>query len=470
MFNLTRFSKNPCLDGDGYTYTYEQVYETIAPLKNLIDGRRLIVCLCENTLASLLGYIGFLMQQQVLMLVDAEQKSNTLLDIIACYAPSYVWLSEERSKQLGLNDIVFQLHDYVLVRLPFVIGQDAVIHQKLQVLLSTSGTTGSSKFVRLSLDNLQANAKSIISYLNIQTSDVAITTLPFNYSFGLSIINTHLMAGASIQVTRLNPLSRDFWEIAQKKGVTSLSGVPYTFDMLRRIKFERFKLDNLRYLSQAGGRLGSDSMQYLLRLQKEKNMPSFVMYGQTEATARMSYLPAEYLQQKIGSIGLTIPGGRFELTDEQQTVITAPNVKGELIYYGPNVGMGYAKNREDLALDDQWSGRLCTGDIAYRDEDGFYYIAGRLNRFIKVFGNRVSLDEVEIMLQSNFAGGEFVCSGQDDTLLVAYVGEFDKNQITVCISKQLGLHHSVINCAQLEEIPRLGNGKINYSAIMQPKN
>lgn len=465
MFDLIQYGARPCLEGNGQALSYRDVHQAVEAMRPVFDGRKLILCLCENSVPALVGYIGFMVHGQVPILVDAGQQTAALQRIIEDHGPDYVWLPESRSSDLPAGELVHRIDHYLLVRLPG--RQDMALHADLQLLLTTSGSTGSSKFVRVSRRNLEANAASIIEYLGIRSDDVAITTLPFSYSFGLSIVNTHLFAGATIQVTELTPLSREFWTLVESKRVTSLSGVPYTWDMLKRIKFERFQLDALRYLSQAGGRMSEQGLAYVTRVSQERGWPCFVMYGQTEATARMSYLPSDWLARKSGSIGHAIPGGRFDIVGEAGQVCEAPHEKGELVYYGPNVTLGYASTRADLAKGDEWNGRLPTGDVAYRDEDGCYYIAGRLKRFVKLFGNRVSLDEVEALLNGNFTQAEFVCFGQDDSLHIAYVGDLDESELIPFVSRQLSIHRSAIKCVLLREIPRLGNGKVNYNALRQ---
>lgn len=466
MFDLLHYANNPCLAGDGQAYSYAEVQLEADRMRPALQGRNLVLCLCENSVPSLLGYIALMVDGQVPLLIEAGQQAGAVQSMVAAYRPGYVWLAESRSGELGAAIPVYRFGHYVLLRTAQA-DAPALMDQRLQLLLTTSGSTGSSKLVRLSRANLLANAAAITTYLQIQADDVAVTTLPFSYSFGLSIIHTHLLAGASIEVTALTPLSREFWELLQQRRVTSLSGVPYTFDMLKRIKFERFDLPALRYLSQAGGKMSEPGLAYLQRLSAEKGWPCFVMYGQTEASARMAYLPAAWLDHKLGSIGHAIPGGRFELVDADGQLIVTPRVSGELVYYGENVALGYATGVADLARGDDWDGRLPTGDVAYRDEDGCYYIAGRLKRFVKIFGNRVSLDEVEALLQAAYPGCEFVCHGQDDRLRIACVGEVGGDGLPAFVSRQLGVHHSAISCAFISEIPRLGNGKVNYNALNQ---
>lgn len=465
MFTLSKFAANPCIEGDGVAYNYSEVQQIVESMKSFVLGRNLILCICENNIPSMMGYIGFTINEQVLILVEGSQNAKTVNDVLAHYNPEFAWVPDRYIEYIRGSERVYQFGDYSLHRL-LDSGQKRVdLPDNLQLLLSTSGSTGSKKFVRISRENLMANAASIIEYLGMRSDDVAITTLPFSYSFGLSIVNTHLLVGASIQITDLNPLSREFWEIVKNKKVTSLSGVPYTFEMLRRIKFERFELESIRYISQAGGKMGQEGLNYIKRVSTEKGWLCFVMYGQTEATARMSYLPPEYLETKLGSIGLPIPGGRIEIVDENGKEILESSVSGELVYLGSNVGMGYATCRGDLACADQWEGRLNTGDVGYRDQDGFLFITGRLKRFVKIFGNRVSLDDVETLLQSLFKNCEFVCFGQDDCLQIACVGVSDKNEVIALISKHLSIHRTAFKCQILDEIPRLSNGKVDYSLL-----
>ena len=464
MFNLIQYGNRPCLEGSGGKYSYSDVQCEADRMQIVVQARSLVLCLCENSVESLLGYVGLLVNGQVLLLQEADQPPAAVHALIASYRPAYVWLSENRGRELGCTIPVYRFGHYALYRIAFEEGPP-LIHERLQLLLTTSGSTGSSKLVRLSRANLLSNAAAISSYLNIRSDDVAVTTLPFSYSFGLSIVHTHLLAGASIQVTALTPLSRDFWTLIQQNKVTSLSGVPYTYEMLRRIKFERFELQAIRYLSQAGGKMTEEGLAYLQKLSSEKGLRCFVMYGQTEATARMAYLPAELFERRLGSIGDAIPGGRFELLDSTGRPISVADVRGELVYYGANVALGYANCAADLSRDDDWGGRLATGDVAYRDCDGFYYITGRLKRFVKIFGNRVSLDEVEALLHSAYANSEFICHGKDDCLRINYKGVIEPNSLRAFVSKQLGLHHSSISCESISVIPRLSNGKINYSAL-----
>ncbi|WP_416145576.1 AMP-binding protein [Planococcus koreensis] len=304
------------------------------------------------------------------------------------------------------------------------------------------------------------NAESIAQYLGIEADDKPITTLPMNYSYGLSIINSHFVCGAAIIVTDTSILKKEFWDLCKEQGATTFGGVPFVYEMLDRLKFEAFDLPSLKKLTQAGGKLSSSLSGKFAEVCGRKGIQFFTMYGQTEATARMSYLPHEKNLDKAGSIGIAIPGGELMLQDDKGQKITAPHVIGELIYKGANVSLGYAESTGDLSKKDENNGMLHTGDLAYFDEDGYFFITGRLKRIVKVAGNRISLDEVEGLLQEH--GHECVCAGTDDRLSIYTVKE-DRLQIKKLMKEKLNLKG--LEIMRIEEIPRNPFGKILYSEL-----
>lgn len=327
------------------------------------------------------------------------------------------------------------------------------IHRDIAVLLPTSGTTGSPKMVRLSYNNLQQNAASIVTYLDIKPTDRAITTLPINYSYGLSVINSHLLAGAGLIVTDASLLTREFWKVIDFHQATSMSGVPYTYQMLHRLNPKKLPLESIKMLTQAGGRLNTKLTEYFARESKEHGWKFFVMYGQTEATARISYVPPDLLAEKIGSIGIPIPSGKLSITND-----------GELCYEGPNVMMGYATCREDLAKGDEQNGRLLTGDLATKDADGFYYITGRRNRFIKIHGNRISLDEVEQNLE-DIVQEPIAVLGEDDMMMIFTSPAVKAHQVEQVLVNLFRLHPTTFRIRQIGAIPFTESGKKNYAEL-----
>ena len=341
------------------------------------------------------------------------------------YRPAYIWLPEEdvsRSPVFAECRAVYGAFGYTLLRTPF--EEDVPLYPELALLLTTSGSTGSPKFVRQSYANIRANTDSIVEYLHLDATERPITTLPMNYTYGLSILNTHLDVGAQILLTDKSLMQREFWNLFREGEATSFGGVPYTYEMLKRLRFFRMDLPSLRTMTQAGGKLLPELHREFAGYAQETGREFVVMYGQCEATARMAWLPPAHSLDKVGCMGIAIPGGRFELLDGDDSVIDVPGKTGELVYYGKNVTLGYATCGEDLAKGDENHGRLVTGDMAQVDEDGFFTIVGRKKRFLKIFGNRVNLDYAERLLRAEFQT-EAVCGGRDDNL---YIFTTDENR------------------------------------------
>jgi long-chain acyl-CoA synthetase len=412
-----------------------------APLKK----RTLIAIECDNQLASVVGYLGALRNDCPALLVDADLS---------------VELRERLYEQFNVAAI--WTRDASWLRRPC---ESPAVHPDLALLLSTSGSTGASKLVKLTLDNLQENAQSIASYLSLNSEERPITALPLHYSYGLSVLNSHLLVGATMLLTAESVTSRKFWNFFREHEATSLAGVPMTFSMLKKMRFERMALPSLRYLTQAGGRLADDEVRWFAEQAKSRNARFFVMYGQTEATARISYVPCERILDKVGSVGIPIPRGRIDLVADDGSVISTSGTVGQLRYAGPNVMMGYAEKQSDLALANVQDGILFTGDLAMRDDDGYFYVTGRLTRFIKVFGNRIGLDQVESQLRNK--GLDVAVTGRDDLLVVAVRGEpSEPGRLVADIAGLYRLHHSAIRIVPVLAFPLSPSGKIQYSVLL----
>jgi acyl-CoA synthetase (AMP-forming)/AMP-acid ligase II/lysophospholipase L1-like esterase/acyl carrier protein len=337
-------------------------------------------------------------------------------------------------------------------------------HPELCVLLSTSGTTGSPKLVRLSRTNIEANAESIVAYLGITPADRAITSLPLYYSYGMSVLNSHLAAGAALLLTELSAGAPEFWEFFEREGATTLSGVPFTFDLLERIGFRARHYPALRYLAQAGGRMPAERVALYAQWAKGCAKQVFVMYGQTEASPRMAYVPPDQLAENADCIGVAIPGGSFELIGEDGAPIDGCDRPGELVYRGPNVMMGYAETAEDLAKE-SGPNALRTGDLACRRANGNYYIAGRKSRFSKIVGLRISLDEIERWLHAR--GCQGIVSGDDQLVVAAMSGPGDPDEIKRALAQRFALPPSAVVVLALDPIPTLPSNKFDYRQVLQ---
>lgn len=420
------------------TYSYKELL--CAPFDN--QQKQLILILCDGTFESLSAYVTSMNSQHAVMLLASDINEELLSSIITQYKPEWI---------VGLQEWVgYSKEGQRLIRIEKI---NAVIHEDLALLLSTSGTTGSQKFVRLSYANLRANAQSIQQYLDIDAQERAILNLPLSYSYGMSIVNSHLLAGATLVLTNDSVLQKSFWSFIKEVKATSLAGVPFTYQMLQRVGFIKMDLPDLRVLTQAGGRLNEKLVRYFANYANEMNKRFYVMYGQTEAAPRMSYIPSNRVLDKAGSIGIAVPDGKLEIIDD------------ELVYTGENVMLGYAETLEDLAKGDELQGVLHTGDTATVDDEGYFTITGRLKRFIKLFGLRINLDDVEKKLEQRFQT-PLACTGTDDKLIIVIEQEQFSNDIKQAIEELYHLHKSAFKVKVLD-IPHFSNGKTNYMKLKE---
>lgn len=456
LYNTGNLEAIALLDGER-TLSYGEMLDQANNVATHAQKRTLVVFIATNTIDSLVGYVGFLQNGIVPLMVGDAIDEKSFERILWSFKPEYVWCSKSFFYE---GRAIAEYGDYRLFETGLNSGLG--MHPELALLLTTSGSTGSQKYVRLSYKNIKSNASSIVQYLGIMRCDRAITTLPFSYSYGISIINSHLLAGASLILTDAGLFDRRFWSLLNEYHASTFGGVPYTYSMLKRLHFEHMELPSLRYITQAGGRLGEVLHEEFARICADKGIDFVVMYGQTEGTARLSYLPSSQSLEKIGSIGMAIPGGRFYLIDDDGRQIFEPGVTGELFYEGENVSMGYASNRDNLLLGDERKGRLATGDYAQFDEDGFYRIVGRKKRFLKIFGNRVNLDEVEAIL-SEF-GFMTACVGSDDNMVV-FLEKGDANEALQCLTVKTGLNKTAFRVSRIAALPRNDSGKILYSEL-----
>ena len=471
--------KTLAVTDDGSSILYREMLETGEMIRERA-GHRLIFILCRNMPGTLLGYLGSLHAGAVPLLLDAEISPVLLEDLIRLYHPAFIVVpGTEREKAEAVSEkagfppaAAGEIRDSVLLRTDPDGGPE--LAPELALLLTTSGSTGSQKLVRLTGENLDANAESIAQYLRIDENERPVTMLPMNYSYGMSVINSHLLKGAPIMLTDHAIMERGFWERVIRDGVTSLVGVPYTYEIFRRLDLMNMDLPALRTLTQAGGKLPTALHEAFASWALRTGRRFYVMYGQTEAAPRMGYLPAERALEKRGSMGIAIPGGKLMLMDEAGKEITKPDIVGELVYEGPNVAMGYAVKPEDLALGDEWHGRLVTGDMAKKDEEGFFYITGRKKRFLKIMGKRLNLDEAERILGKEFPDTAFACVGNDRILCVYAEKEENVKEEEEPLAERwisyleetTGISGRSVRVHFVKKIPRSDSGKIQYAKLV----
>lgn len=407
----------------------DRVEHTAERLATLPPGP--LFCGMRNDLDSVLRYLGAWQAGRPVALLDPELPGAVLADLARRFRPAAL---------LGFANAP----DGPLRRPADV----PVPHPDLALLLATSGSTGDPKLVRLSRRAVLDNAAAIASALSIGPGAVSPTSLPMHYSYGLSVLNSHLIAGATVVLTDDSLLQRSFWNDVDAYACTSLAAVPYQYTMLQRLGFDRARHPTLTTLTQAGGRLD----EALVKEFAAQTDRFYVMYGQTEATARIAVLPPDRLADKPGSVGVAVPGGRLTVD------------AGEVVYHGSNVMMGYAHTAADLALGDELGGVLRTGDLGELDSEGFLTVTGRLRRIAKVFGIRVNLDDIERLLHDVEPAA--ATSGDDRvTVWTEGLTTADRAALARRLGAQLRVHWSAFDVRTIDRLPLLPTGKIDYRTL-----
>lgn len=396
--------------------------------------RPLIAVEMSNDLSSVVTYLAALDADWPILLLEPGAASGKARDLVERYMPNL------------LCDARGQVHVNVT---------PCLMHANLRLLMSTSGSTGTAKLVRLSGRNIASNALAIAQYLGLTGSDRAITTLPLHYSYGLSVLHSYLAVGAPLILNARSVTEPEFWQFAQSEGATSLALVPAQIEGLNPETLAE-RLPDLRYVTQAGGRLSSQTAQRFAI----QNWSFVMMYGQTEAAPRMAYLPPEMARDNPDAIGRAIPGGSLVLLAEDGSEIEAAGQVGELVYRGPNVMMGYAQTRADLILGADTT-QLHTGDLAERNEAGLFRIKGRKSRFIKPYSKRICLDDVEAAIHSMV--GNCFAVGTDDYLAVFVFKAGDG--LARRLADQYGLPLSAVHVFEQPEMPYLASGKPDYKTL-----
>lgn len=453
-------SKIAIKDDSGYCLTYADICRTVEEFKALNLPRSIVFCLCENCAGSLVGYLAFENNKQVPLLLSAKLDDELRENLEVLYKPSYYWVPTWKESEIkGVK--IYTAYGYVLLQTN---DEPYPLNDKLSMLLTTSGSTGSPKLVRHKYGNIEANAENVAKVFSWKPdTEIGICDLPMNYTMGLNVINSHIVIGGAVLLMKANLMDPYFWEFVRENCGTNFCGVPFSYEVMRRIGFDKMDFPNLSTLAEGGGKLTDKMFKWIASYAKNNGKRFCATFGTSETSARMSFLDPELALEKIGSIGKAIPNGELFLIDEvagDDGIVT-----GELGYRGPNVTMGYAICREDLMKDDEFCGEYHTGDIAKRDSDGFYYIIGRKGRFLKLFGLRVSLDETERILKTQYPGTDVVCTGDDKQMKIFITDEGLKDEIISFISEKTNLHKSAFRVIPINEMPRNEYGKVRFSAL-----
>lgn len=437
-------------DGRSTRTTYAEVCETISSAES--RAGELIFYVPSQTVVGVVDYLSLLASGATVFLLPPQTTPTQLAHLLHCYNPSEISgdltafgsldaVDGEKLRRRGPNSYAY-----------FGTSAAEPIIEP-QLLLSTSGSTGSPQIVRLRDSGVTTNAIDIAQVLGIGGDDVGVTVLPLHYTYGLSVLHSHLVAGACLVCSDVGPTQREFRSVLENFGVTNLPGVPFSYSMYERMGLVEKPTGALRSMTQAGGAMSAESVQRTASLLTRRGIKFFVMYGQTEATARMSILPYDKVLERPGSVGLSVPTGRFEIGSYDDSE--------EVVFYGPNVMLGYATSASDLNAGDIMGGCLPTGDLGYLDE-GYLYITGRRKRIAKIAGERYNLDEIEKALSRHVVSA--VVSGQEKVRVFV---EGSTSLVPMVVESLRTFRIARRNCeiVCVADIPRLASGKIDYASL-----
>ena len=453
------------VDSDGNKLTYLNLIEFSDFLKEKVERRSIVFFLCNNNVGGIAWYIAMLNSGIVPLLLSSSMDRELFDLLFNEYEPQYVCLPNDKVCSYSYKEVC-NAYGYSILKTE---KKSYPIYSDLSLLLPTSGSTGSPKLVRHSYANITASAVNISSLFELTGNEKPMLDLPMFYTYGLSIVNSHIYAGATVLITNLGLMQKEYWDFFKEYQASTFTGVPYSYEILKRIRFTRMNFPHLEVLSQGGGKLSVEINREFAEWACNSGKKYIATYGQTEGTARMAYLKPEFAVSKCGSIGKVVPNGKLYLKDTDGNIIQSPGVQGELFYEGNNVTLGYARCKSDLALGDERNGVLNTGDIAEFDTEGFFYIVGRKSRFLKLFGYRIGLDECEQLVRSKFSV-ECACSGDDNGLVVYTTSNQFGREITDYLSQKTGVIPKAIQVKVIATIPKNEAGKILYGKLNSFEN
>lgn len=463
ILNLDKWPEGAvaAIDAQGQQLAYGELRAFANQVGGMMPARSLLFLLVENNVGGIAWTIGNICAGNVPLILNAHLDDQLYNSLFELYQPPFLCVPDGIAGRYSYETVI-SCYGYTLMRT----GQEASpLHKDLSHLLPTSGSTGSPKLVRHKYENIEAAALNISTFFKLTDKDRPLMVLPLYYTMGLSMVFSHFYAGATVLITNQSMTDRGFWQFIKEERATSFTGVPYSFEILNLMRFFRMDLPDLKLLTQGGGRMSRELNLKFAEYCRDNGKRWIATYGQSECTARMAWLPPEWAVEKVGSIGVAVPNAELSLIDMDGNPVTAPNTEGEMCYRGKNVTMGYASCREDLLLGDENHGFIHTGDLAYFDEDGCYYIVGRMGRFLKLFGMRVGLDECERIIKGKYPNLECACVGTDEKMLVYLTDDSYKERVKEELVSRLKLVATSFEVRLIKEIPKNEAGKILYAEI-----
>jgi acyl-CoA synthetase (AMP-forming)/AMP-acid ligase II len=454
---LNKFKKKiAIINEDNSKINYSELFEQSKKL-SIKFKKKLNIIICTNSYEFIVFYIASALSNSTSILIDSTITEINLKNVVKSYKPNYIFFPKFKKFFFRGYNNYFNYNNYNILKKTKKINHK--LNKKISYLLSTSGSMGHASFVKLSKENLHSNALSITKYLKIKKTDLTITNLKTAYSYGLSNINIHLMNGGSIVLTEKSILDKEFWELFLKYKVTNFHGVPFTYEILEKLKFRKLFKKHLKFLTQAGGNLNLNLKKKIIKLSKKNKNKFFVMYGQTEASPRMTYIEKKNMLKKENSVGEAVYGGKIYITNDVGAKVKT-NILGNIMYKGKNVFLGYSSNYKDLNKIDNTQ-VLNTGDIGKLDNEKFLYIYGRKKRIIKLFGNRYSLDKIEQSLKDK--GINSVCKISDSNLEISIVTKHKNINIKKIIYQITGIKENYVKLKYIKKINLSYSGKVIFN-------
>jgi|TARA_B110000027_G_scaffold121833_1_gene136358 acyl-CoA synthetase (AMP-forming)/AMP-acid ligase II len=444
---LNKFkNKIALIDTNNVKYSYNDLINESKKLEKKFVKNSLILLVTSNSIESIIGYFSFLNKNKncKIIILDESFGNDYFNKIMSIYKPNYVFYP---SKFFIKKKESTKCHIYknYIIRKTKNSTHTKINHENF-VLLSSSGTTGNPKFIRLSRGNIVTNTQSIIKSLNITSNHKTITTMPMGYSYGLSIINTHILSGATIVINKNTVLEKIFWLKVSKYKISSFGGVPQLYQFIKKINFHKFNLPKLKYITVAGGHLDLGIKKYFVNLSLKKKFKFFAMYGQTEASPRISCFNTALNRSKLDSIGKPINGVKLMIFDEKNKIITKPFRKGEISVMGSNVCLGYASKLKDLHKGDINKSLIKTGDIGFFDNEKYFYITGRKKKISKILGIRVDLNDIENYLKKKNITS--YCHPSNKKLKIKIMKNYDESKILNLINKKYKINKNFIEISK----------------------
>lgn len=443
------------IDESGVEATYGQLYAHTEDMRGILKGRTVALMLCEYNIETVSMYYSFLQLKVVPLLLDSKTDDDYIRKLNELYHPHYIWGKKDKLDSYSeINDgkVILEEGDNILYETSWDVYE---IHPDLAVLLTTSGSTGSPKMVRLSYENIEYDS---VGKWGITENDRAITILPMFFCYGLSLVHILLNSGGAIYLNNSSLLNPEISSIIKKQGITFTTFVPYSLTLLKQMDIDFDDWKSFRLSVMGGGAVSDEQKEYYDLFLKGTDSIVALGYGQTEGTCTIATVDAKECPGK-GMIGYA--------RGEMEAFLDSPDDYGcgELVFKGPMVCLGYALHWRDLSKDDDNNRTLYTGDLAYIEDDGAIYIKGRLKRIVKILGKRISLDDIESILNKKFPDNLFACVGETDVLKVCMTGENKDDDIRDFIFREIGIYKNMITIEKIQEIPRTDSGKIAYAKL-----